>query len=824
MTDRIFQDRVFHALCGLLHDIGKLRQRAYWGRERRPHDEQGADWTAQRLAPRLRFLSSADRGRLVNAIRDHHGAPYDRDARALIVADRLASGERMPREEEERGDPARDPLYVLPVALRLPDRPPPADPPSAWAYGTVPLPAAREDLQAWPALFPQPRDAVRPDYGALWEGFEGALDGLAPAVWEDPEAALTALMATLRRFAWCVPAAAYRAEPDISLFDHLRVTAALTVCSGEFPEETLGQFEEATRRSEFPDQPVALLIGGDLSGIQRFLYAISAEGAAKSLRGRSAYLSLLADAAVEFLLRELALPPTQVLYRSGGHFYLIAPLSAEERLPSLADRLDEILIQAHGGDLAIALEAVRLLGRDFHLGEGRLPERWAELSARLGERKARRFRTAVLRHYDLLIGPFGGGGLRPRCEVCHAEASDAPPIRRPVEVREGEDVAKCSFCRSFEELGTDLARRGDFLIVRRRPADMRGPLTWRTVLHGLGIEMHFCDGEGLRRLFRPGDRVVRINAADLSPADGIPVCDFRYMPTFTPLDPDGTIVELERMAEGAQGTPAWACLRMDVDHLGRLFRFGLGERYSLSRVATFSYLIALFFEGYLHVLCRMLDPERCHLYLIYSGGDDLLLVGSWDRVVEAAFRIREDFRRFVAGNPSATLSGGISMHQGKFPMYQAAAEAGAHLEEAKAFEHPDGHDKDAFGFFGIPITWEDGAWIRKWALELYPLLRPEDPDAPRLARGFLHRLMEIAGLMEEEGRIGRSARLRPEDLARLAGFHRARWRLVYALARQPGPTQEVLRGFREALLEDGGARLRLLYPLARYLEWMTRSS
>ncbi|MCX7691664.1 type III-A CRISPR-associated protein Cas10/Csm1 [Thermoflexus sp.] len=816
-------DRAFQALIGLLHDIGKFRQRALWGLERRPHEEHGAEWTAERLAPRLAFLSPADRRRLVEAIRDHHGAPYDRDARALIVADRLASGERAAREDEEVGDPAREPLRALPAALRLPGRSPLPDA-SSWGYRTTPLPGGPGGFapEAWEAIFPQPVGSLSLGYPGLWKGFEDALEGLHPEVWQGPASALTALLAMLRRFAWCIPAAAYRDEPDVSLYDHLRAVAALTVCIGEFPEETLRRFEEATRGGRFPDEPVALLVGGDLSGIQRFLYAISSEGAAKSLRGRSAYLSLLADATVEFILRELDLPPTQLVYSSGGHFFLIAPLSARDRLSGLAERIDEVLVEAHGGDLAIALEAVTLHGKDFHLGEGRLPERWAELSARLGERKARRFDRVLERHYARLVGPFGGGGLQDRCDVCHAEAEKIGAIERPVERRPDEDVQKCSLCRSFEELGSDLARRNAYMVLRPvRPA-MRGRFTWRTVLNGMGLDVRFCDERELPRSFQPGDRVIRVHHADLTPFGDVPVHDFRYLPVFTPIERDGSIVELNRMAETSRGNPAWACLRMDVDHLGRLFRFGLGDRYSLSRVATLSHMLSLFFEGYLPVLCGEVDPERQHLYLIYSGGDDLLLVGSWDRALEAAFRIRERFRAFAAGNPSVTLSGGISMHREKFPLYQAAAEAGDHLEAAKGLRHPDGRDKDAFGFFGVVLAWEEAEWIRGWAMELERLIRPEDPEASRLARGFLHRLMSIAVLIEAEAQLGRAARLRPQDLARMVGFHRARWRLVYAIARQPNSVRPVLQRFQQELLDRGGERLRLLHPLARWVEWMTR--
>jgi CRISPR-associated protein Csm1 len=87
---------------------------------------------------------------------------------------------------------------------------------------------------------------------------------------------------------------------------------------------------------------------------------------------------------------------------------------------------------------------------------------------------------------------------------------------------------------------------------------------------------------------------------------------------------------------------------MDVDSLGRLFSEGLDGMASLSRLATFSRSLTVFFEGYLNELCRQVDLERgnqSRLYLLYSGGDDLFAVGSWDAVIELAERVRAEFRR-----------------------------------------------------------------------------------------------------------------------------------------------------------------------------------
>ena len=798
-------ERTFLALAGLLHDIGKFRQRALWGQSPpQRHELHGAAWVAEHIAPRLAFLEAHEQERLVAAIRDHHGRPYDRDARALIVADRLASGERVSREDEERGHPAREPLRAVLPAVRLEaGRGPAAE---EQAHATVPLPVAPE---TWEAIFPTPLARATVDYPTLWERFERACAGVHTLVWQEPDHALHALLALLRAHAWCVPAATFRDEPDVSLYDHLRVTAALAVCVGEQETKTVAAWEAMTRQGRFPDEPVALLVGGDLSGIQQFLYAVSAAGAAKGLRGRSAYLALLSDAVVDFLLRELALPPTQVLYSSGGHFYLLVPPSAGPRIPELAHEITRHLVEAHGGNLALLLDAVPITGRDLRVAEQRLAERWAELTRRLGERKLRRFDAVLASHYEQIVGPFGGGGERRHCAVCHAEARPAQPVQ------EDRGVLKCSLCRSFEELGDTLARRPAFMALAPAGAPASRELTWQSVLARLGVGVQFWT-EGSPPQPQRGALVFRLNRADLDGTHA-PVAGFRWLPAFTPLERDGSIVELDTMAATSRGAHFWACARADVDNLGLVFGTGLGARYSLSRVATLSHQVSLFFEGYINRLCAHVDPEGRHLYLIYSGGDDLLLVGSWDRVVAALRRLREAFRRFTGHNPALTLCGGVTLHRRKYPLYQAASDAGRALEEAKGFRHQDGHTKDACTLFGVTMSWEEAEWVAAWQQTLADAI-----ETARLPRRFLHRLARLAALPEEEAAILRSGRYTRADLARLVAYHRARYHLVYTLARAPEAVRPALERLRQELVEPPAGRFPLVRALTRWAELATR--
>ena len=118
------------------------------------------------------------------------------------------------------------------------------------------------------------------------------------------------------------------------------------------------------------DQPLALLVRGDLSGIQNFIYRITrpeseTEHVAKRLRGRSFYLGLMTDVAVDWLLRELNLPPNCALFVGGGRFDLLVRLSDQTRLSELQHRLEEWLLQEFQGELGLQIAATEVRAKDF---------------------------------------------------------------------------------------------------------------------------------------------------------------------------------------------------------------------------------------------------------------------------------------------------------------------------------------------------------------------------------------------------------------------------------------------------------------------------
>ena len=219
---------------------------------------------------------------------------------------------------------------------------------------------------------------------------------------DDDETYLEKILSTLRQHAWCLPSEYYAWPSDVSLYDHARITAAIAACLNEVEPAKLKDIDAAlTQDFHAPDQltnaqrqllsePVGLLIGGDISGIQRFIYTISGDGAARALRGRSFYLQILTDVLARSILNELNLSYCSVIYAGGGNFYLLAPLSAAEKLPLIRTRIARKLLRYHGIELYLSLGSAEIPFSGFR--KGAFPTYWNRMHQDLGVRKLQRYR------------------------------------------------------------------------------------------------------------------------------------------------------------------------------------------------------------------------------------------------------------------------------------------------------------------------------------------------------------------------------------------------------------------------------------------------
>ena len=169
-----------------------------------------------------------------------------------------------------------------------------------------------------------------------------------------------------------------------------------------------------------------------------------------------------------------------------------------------------------------------------------------------------------------------------------------------------------------------------------------------------------------------------------------------------PSDDSKSAASVQTLARRAQGRSIWGVLRGDVDNFGLRLR----RVHSIEEHVPLSVLFKQFFAGELEVLCSMPEFWR-KVSIIYSGGDDFAVYGSWDALIALAREVQRLFHRFTEENlkeyPGAegkTISMAIALApETYYPLAAVFREAGRNLDLAKAA------DKDCIYLLGRVLEW-----------------------------------------------------------------------------------------------------------------------
>jgi CRISPR-associated protein Csm1 len=287
---------------------------------------------------------------------------------------------------------------------------------------------------------------------------------------------------------------------------------------------------------------------------------------------------------------------------------------------------------------------------------------------------------------------------------------------------------------------------------------------------------------------------------------------------------------------------------MDVDRLGQIFAKGLDyyQIQTLPRLAGLSRQMSYFFKVYLNSLAKersenipsknfkqfLPKNEEYNILFIYAGGDDLFISGAWNEVVDFAFDIYQCFRAYTGYNPDITLSGGISIDDIKFPLYQAAKTSGEAEDNAK------GNGKDSLGLFGQVFKWDE--WLGRQNFnnidddvknylhsEKLPDLFGVFPFVERLeqknigvnySRNFVRNLLITAQIQEQALKKFKEDKKSQEALGTRYYLHLPK--IAYTLARLP---KEVLEDidFRTSLKNPYNAPY--FHAIATWIELLNRS-
>lgn len=687
-------------MAALLHDVGKVIYKE--DGDKRRHSEIGYEYLKNEIK-----IQDAD---VLNAVRYHHyhaikDAHLDSKSIAYIVyiANNISSAlDRRDNVEEEGGFEMSPPLQSVFNMLN----------------------GNKEECYYLPQMLNLDFGLNFPRKEKIFLGKDfynqvtGNLsDNLTGAKWT--EAYINSILELLEANLSYVPSSAAKNEAvDISLFDHSKITAAVASCMNQYLIfNRVEDYRQALfdNVEKFYGESVFLLASIDISGIQKFIYTISSKGALKTLRTRSFYLEIMMEHIIDALLEKLSLSRGNLVLNGGGHCYFLLPNTPEVKkiYDSYCKEVNDWLLRQFDTDLFVAgayepCSALELQNRP----DGSYADLYRRLSKKLSSKKINRYQASQI----LYLNSKKIGDYTRECKICKRIGSV-------------DEEGNCSLCSKLKKFSTAILQE-KFFVVMCEEREGALPLP-------CGYSLLAYSEQGARECIDNDGCFVRCYGKNLMDTG-------KYAATRIWLGEYSSASKFDELIKESQGISRLGVLRADIDNLGQAVRMGFPEKYnSLSRGAALSRQLSLFFKAYLN---HMMDKpeyrglveksEKRNATIVYSGGDDLFIVGAWNDIIELSVDISRQFHQYTEGTLS--ISAGIGLYGNGYPVSSMADEVAA-LEDAS--KNNDGKNSITLNITDETYHWKE--FEQKVIGEKYTAVKGFFEHSEDRGKVFLYNLLEL---------------------------------------------------------------------------------
>ncbi len=513
-----------------------------------------------------------------------------------------------------------------------------------------------------------------------WENFVADFKTLKDV---NPDFFIQTLISLLLKYTWSVPFLnPGEKQSDISLYDYLATTTAFASALFGYHQEkeTLTDIQAINNEKD----KKFLFVSGDLSGIQKYIFGLkTSKFSSKLLRARSYELVLLSNYFIRKILGDLQLSSFCSLSNAGGRFLLVLPHTEKNReyIKNLSFKIEEHFVREYYGEISLNLSTGRAFSKK-DLKKENIAAFHAGIQEDVNKAKKRKFRHYLAGSTDNHVMERDYNKIKSAQDICSFCGK-----------RYGQsdgDERICSFCKNHITLGTNLPKAKFFSYTPDEKA---------------GSHRSFILPDKDRIVFTGKNESLPENAPSWSVnkyKDGFPVL---FAPFYLPHEENGTPFTFSELAEKARGNQKIAMFKADVDNLGLIFSKGLGNNKSISRYASLSRMMDLFFSGFLN---NLIEKEFRNIYTVFSGGDDVCVIGPWNEIIDFSIRFNTLFREYTALNPDISLSAGIALASPHLPMNSLAVSAEDLLEKAKGRRDKNGKIvKNAVSLFDTSLAWKD---------------------------------------------------------------------------------------------------------------------
>lgn len=527
----------------------------------------------------------------------------------------------------------------------------------------------------------------------------------------------TTLLELIRKYCWAIPSDTQKKTCDLSLYDHLKTTSAISLVTYKYVENLKGSIEKAidadVKNAKIKDY--FLLIAGDISGIQNYIFNLeSTEGAGKRIRFRSFFIKLLTNMIAYKIIEDLDLELSNIVISSSGKFYILAPNTKEvkEKISLLKKEISKQLYLEYYGELFFNIQYLELTGDDLGL---KFSRKYDEINDLIIDGKRLKFVNEII-DIPIFDEKIYNESQIQQCKICGKRIVKKDEI--------------CDYCIRDYKLGELLPKLKKVAFYKEKLIE--GDIEF------LGIKCKLYSEENIEG-----------NPFLVQCYEEVKESEFpwirEYYGGYTPINHLGYSLSFEEIAQ-LSTSKNLGILKGDVDNLGLVMRYGLKiddidmeqrevkDITSISRVATISRMLDSFFSYWLKEKAKFEKDS----YIVYSGGDDFMIVGPWDRLIDMAKEIRESFRKFVGGNENITLTCGIVLTKAKSPLFY-----GVKLVQ-EAEEKGKNSGKNGIVLFDTYIPWD-----KFYEVDRVINFIDENMKSGLFSQSFIYRLLKYTDMAKK---------------------------------------------------------------------------
>ncbi|MEJ6469903.1 type III-A CRISPR-associated protein Cas10/Csm1 [Fusobacterium nucleatum] len=690
-------------LGALLHDIGKIVRRA--DLDSKDHSEAGSKYLKDN-----NLLD--DKYKEVYDMIDYHHAKYlssanlREDSLAYIVyeADNIASGiDRVKYENEKIRGNEMDSLNSIFNVIRI----------------------EKNNLKKTFKLFDFDKNGFNmptssniklnnSDYKKIIDYIKDNLNSFKENI--NPEKLAIVLEACCSYF----PSSSYVDTPDISYYDHVKLTAAISACFYLYDKENnIQNFKEEYFSDIDRNKKKFLLVSGEFSGIQNFIYTISSKMAMKSLRGRSFYLELFAEHIIDEILSTLELSRINLLYSGGSHFYLLLPNTEKTKkiLDIYKEKINNFILERMGTTIYFEMVYTETSAEELGNGltkeiktENKVGELFRKTSSKVSKAKLSRYSLEQLKELFNENSSLNKiYSYTKECTICKKAEDEKILENNARDFGDEAGIELCDSCKGYINLGRDISKlyhTNDEFIIEKKSENIEEGVVFPKYLEGYVSILINNKSYILKNM----DKIHRYYAIN-SNYTGDKLCRNIWVGNYNITENrKGNLIEFKELVKKSKGIERLAVFRADVDNLGTLFQSGFENKDSkepyknvtLSKSVVLSRYLSDFFKRkinlilekkdaakdnnelfkkYCDIICKNNSSPR-DIVIVYSGGDDVFAIGTWNDIIEFSIDLRTAFKEFT--NDKITLSAGIGFFSENYPIHQMAEKTGNLESLAKA--------------------------------------------------------------------------------------------------------------------------------------------